>query len=265
MGWLSDASPLRETVRETPWALVDSKGPFQVQLPIEDGYKARGDYYQVSGDQFIPAPEGIVDVVVGQLVGHKVLGVRRIEYFLPVETTLTAVGELVEVRDIPGGHFKGAFRENGKTLVLRQPKNGPFLLSRRQLPDLISAAEATSAFCSKLASGMLTVGAGLLLLSAFYNALAKRREKEVQRRSEAARARREAARSSSNGSGAAAADGGGGSAGLCVVCLVNGSEMVYPGCGHLCVCSNCATGRSSVWSRCPICRSQGHPIRVYIT
>lgn len=92
-----------------------------------------------------------------------------------------------------------------------------------------------------------------------------------RQRAEEARRRRAAAES------AAGAEGGGGEAGpaggaeegeagagaaaraVCPICLEREVEMVFPSCGHLCVCSTCGAGLR----RCPMCRSRGGPIRVY--
>jgi hypothetical protein len=46
---------------------------------------------------------------------------------------------------------------------------------------------------------------------------------------------------------------------FCVVCMDRDADMVYPACGHLCLCHGCSPGVQ----RCPICRSRQPPIRVY--
>jgi E3 Ubiquitin ligase/Zinc finger, C3HC4 type (RING finger) len=279
--WLTNSTPLREVIKETPWALVDGKGPFAVHLPVQDGRQAAGDYMQLSGDLFQPAADGLVDQVLGQLVGHKQLGIRRTERYLPSGTAITAIGELAAVVDHPGA-FKGAYREDGKMLVLREPRTGPFILSRRSLEDLISSAQGVSAVCGNIAAFFITTGASMLLLSAYYTNEAKRRSNEFQRRIRDARESRRAAAAAAGENGGSsrpsqAAGNGGQQApsneangdeerkGVCVACLERDSDMVFPGCGHLCVCRQCAAAGSNRLNRCPICRVYGKPIQVFLT
>jgi len=258
--WLSNSTPLRQVVRETPWALVDGKGPFQAQLPVQDGRQAAGDYMQLSADVFQPASDGLVDQVLGQLVGHKQLGIRRTERYLPAGTAITAVGELAAAVDHPSA-FKGACRDHGKMLVLREPHKGPFILSTRSLEELISSAQGTSVVCGNIAAFFITAGASMLLLSAYNTSKAKRRLDEFQRRIRDARGNRSAA--------TAAGENGEASEerrGVCVACLERDSNMVFP-CGHLCVCRHCfhAAAGSARLKRCPICREHGRPIQIFLT
>lgn len=257
--WLTNSTPLRQVVKETPWALVDGKGPFQVQLPVQNGRQAAGNYMQLSGDLFQPASDGLVDQVLGQLAGHKQLGIRRTERYLPAGTAITAVGELAAVVDHPGA-FKGAYREHGKMLILREPRKGPFVLSTRSLEELISSAQGTSVICGNIAAFFITAGASMLLLSAYYSREAKRRLNEFQRRIRDAR---------ENGSAATGAgqsgEASGERRGVCVACLERDSDMVFPSCGHLCVCRQCAVAASARLNRCPICREYGKPIQVFLT
>ncbi len=76
-------------------------------------------------------------------------------------------------------------------------------------------------------------------------------------RSEAAAAAGDPAAAEGEGQQGGEAAAGGGA--MCVVCFSHEPNMVFPSCGHLCVCSGC----SSSLGRCPICRSRGGPIRVY--
>lgn len=268
--WLPDSSPLREVVKETDWAVVDGAGPFAVQVPILDGRRASGDYLQTSGDQFVPTSDGLVEQVLGQLAGHKSLGVRRVERYLPVGTALTAVGELSPVVDHPAA-FNNAYRSEGKMYVLHAPAKGPFILSRRSFPELIASAEATSLMCGRLAVVFTAAGVAMLAVSTYRRVWVWYREKKMRRRVEDARRKRRAAADTgtadtavdNNGGGEAGQEGNDeGRRGTCVVCLNRESQMVFPSCGHLCVCNQCAgTGLD----RCPVCRGRGRPIRVFVT
>jgi predicted amidophosphoribosyltransferase len=48
--------------------------------------------------------------------------------------------------------------------------------------------------------------------------------------------------------------GGGGDGTACTVCLENPREVVLTGCGHVCLCSDCADRIREGDNRCPVCR-----------
>jgi E3 ubiquitin-protein ligase MUL1 len=267
--WVADSSPLRKVVREAEWALGGEGG----EVPVVDGRRATGDYLQTSGDVFLPAQEGVVEQVLGQLAGHKTLGVRRSERFLPVGTVLTAVGEAYLSVDHPGA-FKGAPRVGGRMLVLGAPQKGPFLLSRQRLPDMIASAQAGSRLCGVLAAWFGGIGAGMLAVSASHRVWVWHRERTTRRRvrdvveqrarAAAAARRSDGGRSSAAGGAAGGREGDKEARSLCVVCLERPCELIFPACGHLCVCAACGA-RDAALARCPICRSSGRPIRVFVT
>lgn len=136
--------------------------------------------------------------------------------------------------------------------------------------------------------GML--GAALIATKALRAMWRRRQEALIKRRlaeAEAQRIQRQQARQAAaaaaaaggtgasgqgQGQGAGAAvstSGQGGGAGVdldpdrppntCVVCMDDDVEMVFTACGHMCCCYSCG------WqmTRCPICRTNSKPIRVY--
>jgi hypothetical protein len=264
--WLSDSDPLRYVVRETDWAL-EAGG---VQLPVVDGRRAEGDFLQMSGDRFMPAQEGLLGAVLGELAGSRPLGVRRAERFLPTGAALTAVGELVAAVDAPAA-FRGAPRAKGRMAVLQAPAGGrgPFILSRQSLAELVAAATAAADKYRAAALWFGGAGASMLLAAASFRGWVWLRERRALARARGARARR----ASRGGAAAAAAtardandDGGGGGdgrRGLCVVCLERDADFVFP-CGHLCECAACGA-RAPAPAKCPICRRAGQPVRVFMT
>lgn len=182
------------------------------------------------GEVFTPAPEGVLDAVLAELSGHKVLGVRKVERMLPVGAVVTAVGELAPVIDHPGafkvkgaelqeGGWAGvqlawprmhpqpehavripppppstplqhAVRSGGRMYVLRQPQDGgPFLLSRRPLPDLVASLEASALGLRRWGTVFTAVGAGMLAASLVHHALTWQRQQKLRERLD--RARRE--------------------------------------------------------------------------
>lgn len=160
-------------------------------------------------------------------------------------------------------------------LVLRPPRDGPFVLSRQPLPELIASLQATSSACQQWATVFTAVGATMLVAAATQHAAIWLRRRSIRRRVEkalrqrrpppgrtgaaagAAEAAAPAAAATATGEGGDAS--GGLAGGLCVVCLEHAPDTVFPSCGHLCTCSRCAASLA----RCPICRSRGRPIRVY--
>lgn len=175
---------------------------------------------------------------------------------------------------------QGAVRRGGKMLVLRPPRDGPFVFSRQPLPELIASLQATSTACQQWATVFTAVGATMLVAAATQHAATWLRRRSIRRRVEKALRQRQAApgqagaaacapggaagaaspAAASSAVGQGSGDAGGGLAGgLCVVCLEHSPDTVFPSCGHLCACSRCAASLA----RCPICRSRGRPIRVY--
>ena len=160
-------------------------------------------------------------------------------------------------------------------LVLLQPRDGPFLLSRQPLPEVIASLQASSAACQQWAAGFTALGASMLVAAAAQRAATWLRERRLRRRVEKAlRERRALAAAAAAGAvvgpmpAGEAADGAvvaessedeGIARGLCVICFDCQPELVFPACGHMCACAHCGGGLQ----RCPICRSRGRPIRVY--
>ena len=274
--WFTDNEPLRQVVKESPWALVDGMGPFQTQLPVIDGRHATPvDCYDVSGDVFLPVEEGLVDQVLGQLVGHKNLGFRRTEHYLPIGTEVTVVGELTTASSPSTSTTKGTIRDdNGRILVLKQPRHGPFILSKHSLSDLLASAQHTSWWCSRVAGVMTSAGVAMLAASWYLKYLKAKREKEWEARVRDIRRRGNTTTGATGGATTTSSNQGqgenndGARTGMCVVCWDRPSDMVFPECGHLCVCRVCVqegagSGAASASVRCPICRTGGRPIRVF--
>lgn len=257
--WYTDVVLLRDSLRETAWSLVDASG---IKLPVVHGRMADGDVLQMSADVWVPSPQsGVIVAMAGQVMGNRPLGVRKVERFLPLGTVLTAVGELAAVPEQPGA-FKGAVRSGGRVLVLREPAGGgaPFRLSHQPLPELIASLQDSSRTCANLARVLAIVGTGMLAVSFAHRLWVWHRQRKMHARVERARREREQARSAA---GAGSGEGSGRpqlQQTTCVMCLDRECELVFR-CGHLCVCSSCGANLR----KCPLCRSNGAPIRVYLS
>ncbi|GLC35811.1 hypothetical protein PLESTB_000496700 [Pleodorina starrii] len=147
---------------------------------------------------------------------------------------------------------------------LRMPGRGPFHVTTLTLPQLRASLERTSGIIRVFAWGFGLLGAALVARKAWFafrGLQTYRRYKRVMAMADAAR------RTAAAGGGAAGAatdgdgDGGDGerAAGTCVVCLDRDSDVVFSGCGHMCVCNSC----SGNLTKCPICRVGSRTIRVY--
>lgn len=210
-----------------------------------------------------------------QLAGSKSLGIRRSEGYLPLGTAITAIGELAPVVDTIPGNFKHAIRSNGKLYALRAPSSSSLILSRQTFPELLSNAQSSSQTCKEYAIFFSMMGIGMALTAVGLEIRQKYLERKAIRRliEERQRRRRNSEETSSptaiedilNNSSRqdeASPEGTDPDQGTCVVCFQRTSTMCWP-CGHLCCCTQCAS--QGGLDRCPICRSRGRPIRVYVT
>ncbi|KAL6786013.1 hypothetical protein ACKKBG_A01055 [Auxenochlorella protothecoides x Auxenochlorella symbiontica] len=263
--WVGETTPLRASVRETEWCLAEGEGGAGAQVPVLGGAGARGDALQPTGDVFLPAQEGALGALVGELAGHRALGTRVREAALAPGTQLAAVGELAAVAGRGGAFPRAVPAGDGRVLALRAPAPGggpPLLLSRLPLGELAAALAAEATACRRWAHGFALAGAAALAAAALVRLAAWRRRAAVRRRVEAARRARAAAAAAAAGAGDAR---GPSTTALppspCAVCLDADCAMVFPACGHLCVCEGCGAGLR----RCPLCRTGGTPVKVYLS
>lgn len=285
--WILENDRLREVVRETDWALTptSSAEATTIHLPVLGGRKASGEYLQISADIFTQANDGALEQVLRHLAGRKNIGIRQRERYLPQGSVITAVGELTTSYAKPDGEFKHSIKPapgSGMMYVLRAPRKGPFILSNQRLPELISSAQLAAAVCADIAGWCTAIGVSMLFVVGSRKAFVKYRERMMRLRIEEARKRRESLRGGTSGTkeedstsalrhsgkerpAAVGADEHDAERvrGTCVVCLDRASDYVFP-CGHLCVCEGCLRSSGSMRG-CPVCRSKGNPIRVYIT
>ncbi|PSC71423.1 26S proteasome non-ATPase regulatory subunit 10 [Micractinium conductrix] len=201
--WVTYGELQSESVRECEWALGDGS---RVELPVVEGRHASGDYLQISGDRLYPEQRNVVVRAAQEVLGSRPVGMREVERMMPVGTELTAVGELSMAVEHPS-EFRAAVRRGGRMLVLKQPRgNGPFLLSRQPLPDVIASLQASSAMCQQFATAFTLLGASMLAAAATHKAVLWLRERRARQRFEKTlRERRAAAHAAGGGGGAAAA------------------------------------------------------------
>ena len=73
-----------------------------------------------AGDEYVPLDHGLARKAMDNLLGWRVLGLRRTERILPVGATLAAVGEVARAVDAAAAATPGALHTgSGEVLVLR--------------------------------------------------------------------------------------------------------------------------------------------------
>lgn len=251
-----------------------------VVVPVVRPLSLQGKYLQKSGEQFEPNPNehSLVHQVVGQVSGHRDLGIRTTERCLPVGTVVTAVGELAwETFDSTCLQSEQAtLMRNPKglsstALVLRRPsgenKDKPhfMLWEGASFAEIIDMYRGAASFAGTASTYCFIVGASMIGTTLFRRVHRKYREHMFLKtfRQNFREKRRNTRRTAASGEEEEDDDDDTSkeSEHVCVVCMDAPSSKAYP-CGHLCICSSCST-RGSVSTTCPICRTRGKPIVIY--
>ena len=74
----------------------------------------------VAGDEYVPLDHGLARKAMDNLLGWRVLGLRRTERILPVGATLAAVGEVARAVDAAAAAMPSTLHTGGgEVLVLR--------------------------------------------------------------------------------------------------------------------------------------------------
>jgi len=93
------------------------------------GHNGRGPAR--AGDEYVPQDQGLARRAMDNLLGFRLLGLRRTERILPVGVTLAAVGEVARAADAGAAAIPGALRAGaGEVLVLRVRPPAAELLRR---------------------------------------------------------------------------------------------------------------------------------------
>ena len=251
--WDREASTVADYTLESPWWLADGSG---FCVPVVDAKTAdRLDLVKVYESFDSPAGSNLMKQSLDYMRGLKLLGSRKRQYMLPVDTPLTVVGELFEAGSTPLKTLDrkdfGGWAGNPRGLVIGQPtgKNRrlPFIVSQKPLPELLAELSA-------LSRRFYWTGAALGALSALLSVRQVLAHFRMRRRVALFRAQMAEARQELE-EGDADLD----TEELCVVCLAKPYDTVFPRCGHLCVCQGCAFRMG----RCPICRTASRPIRTF--
>jgi len=253
-----------------------------VVLPVVRPLSLEGKYLQKTGEQFEPNPNerSLVHQVVGQVSGHRDLGIRTTERCLPVGTVVTAVGELAweTVDSTSLDSDQATLMRNPKglsstALVIRRPsgknkdKNHFMLWEGAAFGEIIDMYRGAASFASTASTYCFIVGASMIGTTLFRMLHRKYRERAFLKkfRQNLRDKRRNTRRTHDEGEEQQhdedEEEDSEETGHVCVVCMDAPSSKAYP-CGHLCICSSCST-RGSVSTACPICRTRGKPIVIY--
>ena len=281
--WVSGFETISVDRREEVFGvLVDD-----VMVPVVRPLALEGKYLVKSGEVFEPNKNehSLVHHVVGQVSGHRDLGVRTTEKCLPVGAVVTAIGELAW--DTVDGTYAGTdsakLMKNPKglsstALVLRPPsgrdrdKQHFMLWEGASFANIIDMYRGAASFAGTASMYCYVIGASMLGTTLFRTLHRKYREQAFLKKFRRdLRDKRNAQRDSksipsSSSSYDASADQRSHereqeSEHVCVVCLEARRSMAYP-CGHFCICTDCSS-RGSASIKCPICRTHGKPITIY--
>lgn len=245
-------------------------------VPVVRPLSLEGKYLVKSGEVFEPNKNehSLVHHVVGQVSGHRDLGVRTTEKCLPVGAVVTAIGELAW--DTVDGTYTGSdsakLMKNPKglsstALVLRPPsgrdrdKQHFMLWEGASFASIIDMYRGAASFAGTACMYCYVVGASMLGTTLLRTLHRKYREKAFLNkfRRDLRDKRKHVDPKSIPSSSSSEREQE--SEHICVVCLDAPCSKAYP-CGHFCICTDCSS-RGSASIKCPICRTHGKPIIIY--
>ncbi|QHO25374.1 hypothetical protein HN51_048757 [Arachis hypogaea] len=232
--WIQDSALMLSMSKEVPWYLDDGSD----RVHVVGARGATGFVLPVASEAFEESGRSLVRGTLDYLQGLKMLGVKRIEWVLPVGTSLTVVGE--------------AAKDDIGTIRIQRPHKGPFYVSPKTLDQLIANLGKWARWYKYASMGLTLFGAYLIAKHAIRFILERRRRCELQKRVLAAAAKRQG--QDNEGEKADTSPDGmkrdRSMPDLCVICLEHEYNAVFVPCGHMCCCTTC----SSHLTNCPLCR-----------
>lgn len=231
--WDTDSiPPITETRNFVPFGLkpiftANSNESAEMIVNIENPFDSIWESLLFpSSSCFTPTNSGIQSTLLGGMRTAKVLGVRKTEKFLPIDTIVTGIGQIVV--DSETGQMK--------LQVPTDPDCHPCMLTTLPIEDLVKKFELRK-FMQRVMIGV-TISMGLIIVGrrmrgwwARYR-MAKLCESILKERRNI------------NLDGLCRCQ-------TCLVCLVNPREVILLRCGHVCICADCVLKVNGI---CPICR-----------
>jgi len=199
-------------------------------------------------DKFEHSSAGFGKSLMDNVRGDVDKGIQETEKMLLVGTKVTAIGRVI----LKGG-------ENGIKMVFPS-KDHEFILTKKTYEEIVRGYQD--------ATGLIRVVTYILGATGFILSclIARRVFKEIQERRQYSALlrqlsdhRRAEAQNTEQANGTTTTnddddDDATSPIADCIVCMSNPRDVILLTCGHVCVCSNCATMLPS--NRCPVCRSQ---------
>jgi len=170
--WVMTSRPAETAVNFVDFHLTDGK----VTLPVKDGCNAEGvssllvTVLDRLENDTMRGAAGVLQAASDILRGIQLVGIHRTERILPLETPVTAVGQLRAKK----GSGLGLDMELGKPTG-----GGPFYLSRKSLKELCEGLETSARVFKWAAIATGVTGAALIAFRLFRNWVAQRRANKL--------------------------------------------------------------------------------------
>lgn len=227
---------IREIHEVVPFIIKGRSTNVEVLDPLSSNYL---DLTTIS-DTFEPSNPGFFSHIWGFVMGIRQRGLQNTEEMLKEGAIVTGIGEIV-------------LEDDG--MKLQPPFSGvPFFITTLPISSLVRKLQERRKFYKYFTVICGTVGLfvlGMILNKWWKDRIRKleadeRRQKLEESRKERRRQARNVGTIESHGSDTTDVP-------LCVVCQTNPREIIVLGCGHVCVCEDCA---ENIGDLCPLCR--GH-------
>eukprot|EP00210_Caulerpa_lentillifera_P004179 g3985.t1 len=246
--WSSDSQVVKQHRWEAAWYLTDDS---EMRVDVAGTLHADllEETYQIA-KEFQSGHRTVYNQIIDRLTGYQPLGTRKTEKTLPVNTSLTIIGEL--------DHTMTEFGES--RFVIGRPHSGsPFYITDKTVEDLKDSVQKVVRSHAWLAIGFGAVGFALLGTRTWkhvksvlkYRQIRKQLEKEVQMRS------REAAQPETQTESPLMEEVR--KPNQCIVCWDRLADAAFIPCGHNCVCRRCGLELN----RCPVCRKHCSVYRIF--
>ncbi|CAJ2633190.1 E3 ubiquitin-protein ligase SP1-like isoform X2 [Trifolium pratense] len=234
-----DHSPVTSFAsKEVSWYLEDATGC----VDVVGAQQAIDFMLPFQKEIFKQSKPWMIHRIFNYFRGLKELGFKRIERTLPINTSLTVIGEVS--------------KDDAGTIRIQKPQSGPFYVSPNTIDDLIIANHGDFVRWCKYASiGFSIFGSCIIAMHTIQYILTWRRQCEMHKRVLKAAAiikmseQQPAIRvQSANIEGKMDDD----FSDLCVICIAQKYNVAFVPCGHMCCCTTC----SRPLKMCPLCRGQ---------
>ncbi|KAK2403722.1 E3 ubiquitin-protein ligase SP1 [Trifolium repens] len=142
--WTQHSKFISRNAKEVPWYLDD--GTDRVHVAGARG--ATAFVYPVARSKFDASGQTLVCDTMDSRRDKKILGLKRIEWVLPVGFVLTVVGE--------------ASKDDDGSVRIQRPREGPFYVSYKTIDELIANFENFARWCIYISVGLTVIGTSLI-------------------------------------------------------------------------------------------------------